>query len=159
MPTREIRTSVITDGTRPELWELLTTVPGLTSCVAPGADVHAVEGGHWLLALDTRGERAEDGGTILKYAREQELVIAFRAPAALTSLERAPTRLTLALEPLAHARQRLVLIHSDIGEGGDWDRLYTHLTEAWEPVLERIRRRMLLWARTIDTYDPFWAGL
>jgi hypothetical protein len=159
VPTREIRTSVVTDGTRSELWELLTTVSGLTSCVAPGADVHAIEGGHWLLAFDGRGERAEDGGTILKYAREQELIVAFRAPALLPALDRAVIRLTLAIEPLAPARQRLVLFQTDFGEGEDWDRLLAHLTEAWEPVLERIRRRMLLVAPTIETYDPFWAGI
>ena len=159
MPTREIRTSVVTDGTRQELWELLTSVHGVTSCVAPGADIHAVEGGRWLLAFDARGERADDGGTILKYARDQELVVGFRAPAQLTSLQRAPTRLTLAIEPLVPARQRLVLLHAGFGEGGDWDRLYAHLTEAWEPVLDRVRRRMLLLSRTIDSYDPFWAGL
>jgi uncharacterized protein YndB with AHSA1/START domain len=157
--TREVRTSVIVDATRQEIWELLTTPTGLTSCVAPGAQVHAVEGGQWRLAFDAAGKRPFDGGTILKFARDQELVIGFEAPEALTSLGRAPTRLIWAIEPLASALQRLVLIHTDIGNGGEWDRLFDHLQSAWPTVLERIRRRTVLYAPTISTYEPFWAGL
>ena len=159
MATREVRSSVIVDGTRPEIWALLTSVPGLTSCVAPGAEVHPVEGGSWRLALDAGGKRPIDGGTILRFARDQELMIAFEAPEALPSLARAPTRLTFGIEPLAFALQRVVLIHGGFGEGGDWDRLVDHLTLAWEPVLERIRLRTALYAPSIQQYEPFWAGL
>ncbi len=69
MPTREIRTSVVTDGTRSELWELLTTVSGLTSCVAPGAE-DGVRGEF----TRTAGQIREDGlGHLLGELRGADL--------------------------------------------------------------------------------------
>lgn len=159
MGTREVQSSVIIDGARWEVWDLLTTVPGVTSWLAPAAQIHAAEGGEWRLAFDAAGKRCIDGGVITRFARDQELMIAFEAPEALTTLKRATTRLTWAIEPLDVDRQRVVLAHTGFGEGGEWERFLEHCQSAWEPVLERLRRRTVLYAPSIDQYEPFWAGL
>jgi len=155
--SREVRAAVVIEGTRSDVWHALTTVPGITSWLAPAADIHAVEGGHWTVAFDSQGKNLTDGGTILTYARDRELVIAFKPPPALKTLR--PARLTFSIEPLRAVEQRLVLIQEPMGEGAEWDRLATHLDDTWAWALDRLRRRMMLLVPTIGGYDPFWAGL
>jgi uncharacterized protein YndB with AHSA1/START domain len=153
----EVRTTVIVEGTRSDVWHALTSVAGVTSWLAPGAEIHAVEGGYWKLALDSKGQALVDGGTIMSYARDQELIVAFNPPKSVKGLK--PARLRLMIEPLRAMEQRVIVLQEPMGDGPEWDRVATHLTESWAGALDRLRRRMMLLIPTIGGYDPFWAGL
>lgn len=159
MPGREVHAAVVVEATRPELWALLTTERGLTSWLAPGVDLHAIETGHWRPAFDTKGKNPMEDGEILRYARDQELIIRFPAPAVLRSLQGESVRLHFRIEPLAYGLQRVRVFVDGFGEGDTWNRLADHLQVAWESALERLRSRLALHAPSIGDYDGFWAGL
>lgn len=153
----EATSQVLVEGTRSDVWYALSTVKGVTSWLAPGAEIHPVEGGFYRLAFDSKGANAVDGGDILTWARDQELVVQFAPPKGAKGLQAA--RLHLVVEPVARLLTRVIVTQEPMGDGPEWERVRGHLEEAWAIALDRLRRRMTLNAPTIGGYDPFWSGL
>jgi uncharacterized protein YndB with AHSA1/START domain len=147
----DARTARIVPASRSAVWDVLTTNEGAATFMAAEVDIHLLVGGHYRIGFD--GD-LDDGGEILNFSHEQELVLDFTTP---KHLGVGNTRVRIALEPLEGDETRVVAVVEFPDEAAR-DRLAQHMMGAWDGVLERLYWRMQTGQSAADGDTSFWKG-
>jgi len=138
-PEKALIFEVTITAPRAAVWKAFTTSDGLSTWLTPGAVVDLREGGEWT-AHFPGGKTG--GGTILKFAPEQEVTMSAMAP------EQFPTvraeRTTARFQFIAKGDTTIVrLTQTGWKTGEEWDKAYDYLAQGNAQLLETLRRRFV----------------
>lgn len=141
---RSIVVETVLEATPKEVFELWSSVEGVTQFFAPAARIEPKVGGRYEILFDPEGDpeglkEGTGGARILKYEPDSFLAFEWRGRGYMTEMntEPLPTWVELQIEAVSETppRTRLVLTHQGFGTGGTWTHAYAFFQEAWQSVL------------------------
>jgi uncharacterized protein YndB with AHSA1/START domain len=128
-----------------EVWTAWTTVEGIKSFFAPGANIDLKPDGAYEIFFDPSqpaGSRGADGMKILLVQRPLALAFTWNAPPKFVEQRRQRTHVMVRLFPISDRETRVVLTHDGFGEGEEWAAVRGYFERAWrDVVLPRLVKR------------------
>ncbi|HKV40569.1 MAG TPA: SRPBCC domain-containing protein [Blastocatellia bacterium] len=142
--SRVIKKEVVVNAPLQEVWNTWTTSEGVETFFAPKANIQLESGGAYevLFAPNApKGRRGCEGCKVLSFEPMRTLSIDWGVPPMFPALQNQRGTITLTFEPVDSAHVRVVVVHSGLGSGGDWDKVYEHFDQGWSIVLARLQQR------------------
>ena len=128
-----------------EVWNAWTTVDGVKSFFAGGANIEPKVGGAYEIFFDPKapaGHRGADGMHILLFEPNSALAFTWNAPGTFGRLRGQLTHVIVRFYPAGEGKTRVTLTHSGFGSGPEWDKLREYFQNAWTTfVLARLEQR------------------
>lgn len=122
-----------------QVWDAFTTVAGMTSWLAPTAEVDPRAGGVWQVSFG--GGVAPAGGTILLLQPKTLLAISAMAPERFPTVRRERTTAVFLFDPAGPDATTVRLAQTGWRSGEEWDRAFDYLAEGNAQLLEALYRR------------------
>jgi len=122
-----------------QVWDAFTTVPGLTSWLAPQAAVDPQPGGKWEVSFGPGSSTA--GGTIVLVQPKSLLAIAAMAPEQFPTVRRERTTAVFLFEPAGPNATTVRLAQTGWKQGEEWDKAYAYLAGGNAQLLEMLYHR------------------
>jgi uncharacterized protein YndB with AHSA1/START domain len=140
-----IRIETIVPASLDEVWNAWTTVDGVKSFFAGGANIDLRPDGAYEIYFDpsaAEGHRGADGMRVLLVQPKSALAFTWNAPAKFPEARRNRTHVMVRFQALSAKETKVVLTHDGFGEGSDWDAVRAYFQSAWgEVVLPRLVAR------------------
>lgn len=141
---RALDKSVVVPAGVQAVWQAWTTTEGVTSFMAPAADIELRVGGAYRIYFDPGaepGQRGADDMRILGLQPMRMLSFDWNAPPSLPQARQQRTFVVVRLHPVDERSTRVTLHHTGWGDGGEWDQAYTYFDRAWTHVLAALKTR------------------
>jgi uncharacterized protein YndB with AHSA1/START domain len=142
---RRIDLDVVVAAPVDEAWTAWTTVDGVKSFFAAGANIDPRPDGAYEIYFDPtkpEGQRGADGMRILVFEPKSRLAFTWNAPEKFPNARAQRTRVTITLTPVDASHTKVSLAHDGFGESAEWIEVHAYFTKAWgEYVLPRLQKR------------------
>ena len=141
---RGIRKRVIVPAPREQVWNVWTTVEGITSFFAPAARLEFRIGGPFemLFLLDAEpGEQGSEGCHLLSYLPYEMLSYSWNAPPQYPDVRKERTWVVVQFAARPEGHTEVELAHVGWQEGEEWEQVYAYFERAWDVVLGRLVQR------------------
>jgi len=142
---RRIELEVVVTATVADVWAAWTTVDGVKSFFAGGANIEPKPDGAYEIFFDMsqpEGRRGADGMRILVFEPPHRLAFTWNAPEKFPNARRQRTRVTITLSAVGEGRTRVALAHDGFGDTEEWQNVQAYFTKAWGGVvLPRLKER------------------
>lgn len=139
---KEIRFEVNVPASREAVWNAWTTVEGVKSFFAGGANIDLRPDGMYeiFFAPDApEGQRGADGMRVLLVQKPSALAFTWNAPGTFPNARGQRTHVMLRLEEVSANETKVTLVHDGFGDGNEWDAVRAYFENAWgEVVLPRL---------------------
>jgi len=142
---REIVKEVVVDCSPSEAWRLWTTVDGLQSFFAAGANIELKIGGPFEIYFSMEapyGQRGSEGCKILSYLPERMFSFEWNAPPQFGELRHILTRVMIDFESIGKGQTRVTLTHIGFGGSGGWNEVIDYFELAWGNVLIQMKNHV-----------------
>jgi uncharacterized protein YndB with AHSA1/START domain len=140
-----IHAEVVVHASIDEVWNAWTTVDGVKSFFAGGANIEPRVGGAYEIFFDPSkpaGRRGADGMRILLFQPKSALAFTWNAPESFGPLRDQLTHVIVRFHAAGEGRTRVTLTHSGFGNGPEWDKVREYFQGAWTGyVLARLEQR------------------
>jgi uncharacterized protein YndB with AHSA1/START domain len=140
-----IHAEIVVNAPVDEVWNAWTTVDGVKSFFAGGANIEPKAGGAYEIFFDPSkpaGKRGADGMRILMIQPKSALAFTWNAPESFGPLRDQLTHVMIRLYPAGEGKTRVTLTHSGFGNGPEWDKVRDYFQNAWTGfVLPRLEKR------------------
>ena len=126
------------------VWAAWTTREGITSFLAPDAEIDARVGGAFHVHFDPLAAPGSKGADDMRYmALQKPTLLSFdwNAPPHLPQARAQRTVVIVRLKAVDANSTRVSLHHVGWGDGGEWDQAYLYFDRAWAGVLGNLRKR------------------
>jgi hypothetical protein len=157
-----LRKEAITSALIPDVWTIWTTSEGITSFLAPKANIKLEDQGPYEIFFDPEaplGFRGTEGCKILGLESMKTLSVEWKAPPQFPNVRRQKTRVDIYFERV-EALTKVRIEHSGWDWGEEWDEAYEFFDRAWDLDLARMQQRFSSgptdWRKP---YVPSWLGL
>jgi uncharacterized protein YndB with AHSA1/START domain len=156
-----LRKEAITSNPITDVWTLWTTNEGITSFLAPKANIKLEDNGPYEIFFDPEaplGFRGTEGCRILRLEQMKTLSVEWKAPPQFPNVRRQKTRVDIYFERV-EALTKVRVEHSGWQWGEEWDEAYEFFDHAWNLDLARMQQRLA--SGPIDwrkPYVPAWLG-
>lgn len=154
---RLIRKQAVISASPETAWKTWTSLEGVTSFLAPRANIEPKLGGLYELMFEPKapkGFRGTEGSRILRFDPPSNLAFEFLAPPEFPNVRRVRTRVELALEEvLKGGVVNIRLLHSGFMEGEEWDECLDFFNWSWDLALARLQYRISI--SPIDWTRPY----
>ena len=142
---REIRFEVNVSASREAVWNAWTTVDGVKSWFAGGANIDLRPDGAYeiFFAPDApAGQRGADGMRLLLVQKPSALAFTWNAPAKFPDARQQRTHVMVRLHEVSANETKVTLVHDGFGDGAEWDAVRAYFENAWgKVVLPRLAQR------------------
>jgi uncharacterized protein YndB with AHSA1/START domain len=162
MDPKILRKETITSAVITDVWTTWTTNEGITSFLAPKANIKLEDQGPYELFFDPEaplGFRGTEGCRILGLEEMSTLSVEWKAPPQFPNVRRQKTRVDLYFERV-EALTKVRVVHSGWQEGEEWDEAYEFSDRAWDLDLARLQQRFssgpIDWTKP---YIPRWFAI
>ncbi len=158
---KTLRKEAITSALIQDVWTLWTTNEGITSFLAPKANIKLEDNGPYEILFDPEaplGFRGTEGCKILGLQQTNTLSVEWKSPPQFPNVRRQKTRVNIYMERV-EALTKVRVTHSGWQEGEEWDEAYEFSDRAWDLNLARMQQRFA--SGPIDwrkPYVPAWIG-
>jgi uncharacterized protein YndB with AHSA1/START domain len=135
---------IVVPATLPAVWEAWTTSRGITSFLAPKAEIDPRVGGAFHIHFAPGappGHRGADDMRFMALQPMKMLSFDWNAPPSLPEARTQRTFVVVRFEPLTPTTTRVRLHHTGWGDGGEWDEAYRYFNRAWDSVLAKLVHR------------------
>jgi uncharacterized protein YndB with AHSA1/START domain len=156
-----LRKETITSTSLAEVWAVWTTSEGITSFMAPKANIKLEDNGAYEIFFDPEaplGFRGTEGCKILGVEQTKTLSVEWKAPPQFPNVRRQKTRVDIHFARV-EAVTKVSVEHSGWREGEEWDEAYEFFDRAWDLDLARMQQRFssgpIDWKKP---YIPAWIG-
>ncbi|MHB0858773.1 MAG: SRPBCC family protein [Anaerolineae bacterium] len=146
-PERTLRRQTLVPASVGAVWNAWTTADGLTSFLAPHANLRLCNGGPYEMLFDLAapvGSQGTEGMRVLCYLPEELLAFEWNAPPHLSDVRRERTWVVVQLAAQSPAATSVTLTHLGWGAGDAWDAAYAYFERAWSLVLARLVYRFMV---------------
>ena len=157
-----LRKEAITSTPLANVWPVWTTIDGITSFLAPKANIKLELQGPYEIFFDPEaplGFRGTEGCKLLGFEPTKFLSAEWKAPPEFPNVRRQFTRVDIYFERV-EALTRVRVVHSGWQEGEEWDTAYEFFDRAWDLDLARMQQRFssgpIDWKKP---YVPAWHRL
>jgi uncharacterized protein YndB with AHSA1/START domain len=131
--------AVTVAGSVDQVWDAFTTVPGLTSWLAPQADVDPRPGGKWEVSFG--GGTLPAGGTVILVQPKSLLAVAAMAPERFPTVRRERTTAVFLFDSSGPNATTVRLAQTGWKQGEEWERAFDYLANGNAQLLEALYRR------------------
>jgi len=131
--------AVTVPATLDQVWEAFTTVPGVTSWLAPEAAVELRPGGKWEVSFGPGSSTA--GGTIELVQPRSLLAISAMAPDRFPTVRRERTDAVFLFEAAGPNATLVRLTQTGWKQGAEWDAAFSYLAGGNAELLEALYHR------------------
>lgn len=141
---RALDKEVLVNATIEQVWAAWTTREGITSFLAPEAEIDARVGGAFHVHFDPLAAPGSKGADDMRYmALQKPTMLSFdwNAPPHLAQARAQRTFVVVRLKDVDGKSTRVTLHHVGWGEGGEWEQAYAYFDRAWANVLANLRQR------------------
>lgn len=141
---RSLDKEVLVPAPIAEVWAAWTTREGITSFLAPEAEIDARVGGAFHVHFDPLAAPGSKGADDMRYlALQKPTMLSFdwNAPPHLPQARAQRTFVVVRLKDVDGKSTRVTLHHVGWGEGGEWEQAYLYFDRAWGKVLANLRKR------------------
>lgn len=156
-----LRKEAITSAPIADVWTVWTTNDGITSFLAPKANIKLELQGPYEILFDPEaplGFKGTEGCQILGIDPMKTLSVEWKAPPQFPNVRRQKTRVDIFFER-AEALTKVRIAHSGWQEGEEWDAAYEFFDHTWNLDLARMQQRLssgpIDWKKP---YVPTWLG-
>ncbi len=156
-----LRKEAITSALIADVWTVWTTNEGITSFLAPKANIKLEDQGPYEIFFDPEaplGFRGTEGCKILGLESMKTLSVEWKAPPQFPNVRRQKTRIDIYFERV-EALTKVRIEHSGWDWGEEWDEAYAFSDHAWDLDLARLQHRFssgpIDWRKP---YIPAWLG-
>jgi uncharacterized protein YndB with AHSA1/START domain len=156
-----LRKEAITSAPIADVWIVWTTNEGITSFLAPKANIKLEDQGPYEICFDPEaplGFRGTEGCKILGLEQMRMLSVEWKAPPQFPNVRRQKTRVDIYFEKV-EALTKVRIEHSGWDWGEEWDEAYAFFDRAWDLDLARLQQRFssgpIDWRKP---YVPAWLG-
>jgi len=156
-----LRKEAITSNPISDVWTLWTTNDGITSFLAPKANIRLEVQGPYEIFFDPEaplGFRGTEGCKVIGFDPMKTLSVEWKAPPQFPNVRRQKTCVDIYFERV-EALTKVRVAHSGWQEGEEWDEAYEFFDHAWDLDLARMQQRFS--SGPIDwrnPYVPAWLG-
>lgn len=133
-----IRIETVVPASLDDVWNAWTTVDGIKSFFAGGANVDLRPDGAYEIFFDPsqpEGHRGADGMRLLLVQPKSALAFTWNAPAKFPEARKQRTHVMLRFYPISAKETKVVLTQDGFGEGEEWDQVRAYFTKAWGDVV------------------------
>ena len=162
MDPKILRKETITSALIADVWTVWTTNEGVTSFLAPKANIKLEDQGPYEIFFDPEaplGFRGTEGCKLLAFDPMKILSAEWKAPPEFPNVRRQNTRVDIYFERV-EALSKVRVEHSSWQEGEEWDAAYEFFDRAWDLDLARMQQRLssgpIDWRKP---YVPAWHRL
>lgn len=151
---RSIDKDVLVAAPIAEVWKAWTTRDGITSFMAPDAEIDARPGGAFHVHFDPLAAPGLKGADDMRYMALQPpqlLSFDWNAPPHLPQVRAQRTFVVVRLQEVDGKSTRVTLHHTGWGDGGEWDQAHAYFDRAWSSVLANLKKRF-------DSGPVDWSG-
>lgn len=151
---RSIDKDVLVAAPIAEVWKAWTTRDGITSFMAPDAEIDARPGGAFHVHFDPLAAPGLKGADDMRYMALQPpqlLSFDWNAPPHLPQVRAQRTFVVVRLQEVDGKSTRVTLHHTGWGDGGEWDQAHAYFDRAWGSVLANLKKRF-------DSGPVDWSG-
>jgi uncharacterized protein YndB with AHSA1/START domain len=141
---RSIDKEVLVAAPIAEVWKAWTTRDGITSFLAPEAEIDARVGGAFHVHFDPLAAPGSKGADDMRYmALQAPTMLSFdwNAPPHLAQARAQRTFVVVRLKEVDATSTRVTLHHTGWGQGGEWDQAHAYFDRAWGSVLASLKKR------------------
>lgn len=141
---RSLDKEVLVPATIAEVWAAWTTREGITSFLAPDAEIDARVGGAFHVHFDPLAAPGNKGADDMRYmALQKPTMLSFdwNAPPHLPLARAQRSFVVVRLKDVDGKSTRVTLHHVGWGDGGEWEQAYAYFDRAWGKVLANLRKR------------------
>lgn len=141
---RSLDKEVLVPAPIAEVWAAWTTREGITSFLAPDADIDARVGGAFHVHFDPLAAPGNKGADDMRYmALQKPTMLSFdwSAPPQLPQARAQRSFVVVRLKDVDGKSTRVTLHHVGWGDGGEWEQAYAYFDRAWGNVLANLRKR------------------
>jgi uncharacterized protein YndB with AHSA1/START domain len=141
---RALNKEVVVAAPIAEVWKAWTTRDGITSFLAPDAEIDARVGGAFHVHFDPFAAPGAKGADDMRYMGLQAptmLSFDWNAPPHLAQARQQRTFVVVRLKDLDGKSTRVTLHHVGWGDGGEWDQTHAYFDRAWGNVLANLKKR------------------
>lgn len=142
---KEIRLEVNVAASREAVWSAWTTVDGVKSWFAGGANIDLRPDGAYEIFFAPNapaGQRGADGMRLLLVQKPEALAFTWNAPQKFAQARPQRTHVMVRLHEVSPDETRVTLVHDGFGEGAEWDEVRAYFENAWgKVVLPRLVER------------------
>lgn len=141
---RALNKEVVVAAPIAEVWRAWTTREGITSFLAPDADIEARVGGAFHVHFDPFAAPGSKGADDMRYmALQAPIMLSFdwNAPPHLPQVRQQRSFVIVRLKDLDGKSTRVSMHHVGWGEGGEWDQAHAYFDRAWGAVLANLKKR------------------
>lgn len=135
---REVRVEVNVPASREAVWKAWTTVEGVKSFFAGGANIDLRPDGAYeiFFAPDApEGQRGADGMRLLLVQPNVALAFTWNAPSKFPNARQQRTHVMVRLHELSPGETKVTLVHDGFGDGAEWDEVRAYFEQAWGKVV------------------------
>jgi len=140
-----LRFEVVVPASLDDVWNAWTTVDGVKSFFAGGANIDLRPDGAYEIYFDPSaeaGHRGADDMRVLLVQPKSALAFTWNAPGKFPEARKQRTHVMVRFHALSAKETKIVLTHDGFGEGADWDAVRAYFAKAWgEVVLPRLVAR------------------
>ncbi|MBS0434433.1 MAG: SRPBCC domain-containing protein [Proteobacteria bacterium] len=141
---RSLDKEVLVPAPIAEVWAAWTTREGITSFLAPDAEIDARVGGAFHVHFDPLAAPGNKGADDMRYmALQKPTMLSFdwSAPPQLPQARAQRSFVVVRLKDVDGKSTRVTLHHVGWGDGGEWEQAYAYFDRAWGNVLANLRKR------------------
>jgi uncharacterized protein YndB with AHSA1/START domain len=142
---KEIHLEVSVPASREAVWNAWTTVDGVKSWFAGGANIDLRPDGAYEIYFEPdapAGQRGADGMRLLLVQKPAVLAFTWNAPAKFPEARPQRTHVMVRLQEVSATETKVTLVHDGFGEGKEWDEVRAYFENAWgKIVLPRLVER------------------
>ncbi len=141
---RNISVEVVVSAERQKVWETLTTTEGVTSFLAPAAQIELRSGGPYEVYFLTdapEGQRGSEGCRVLSFVEGRMLSFTWNSPPKLLDSRIRRTFVVIELDDADAGKTRVRLTNGGYGAGSDWDEAFAYFSRAWPAVMSNLQKR------------------
>jgi uncharacterized protein YndB with AHSA1/START domain len=141
---RSLDKTVTVPATPDQVWDAWTTRAGITSFMAPDAEIDARVGGAFHIHFDPYATPGMKGADEMRYmALQPKRMLSFdwNAPPSLPEARQQRTFVVVRLDAAEGGGTLVRMHHTGWGDGGEWDKAYAYFDKAWGIVLGSLVKR------------------
>jgi uncharacterized protein YndB with AHSA1/START domain len=131
---QEIRLEVTVPASREDVWKAWTTVEGVKSFFAGGANIDLRPDGAYEIFFAPEapeGQRGADGMRLLLVQPNVALAFTWNAPGKFANARPQRTHVMIKLHSISEKVTKVTLVHDGFGEGEEWHEVRTYFEDAW----------------------------